>query len=767
MTISLLLARLGLCKEKEQVEYQPIIITIMNLNDNSPVFSQTVFSFTIPEDERVNTTLGAAIEAKDADNEVLIYELTGPDLNAVDYFRLASQSNPTILVNKRLDYDVYQHIQLILTVRDTQTAGAPGSHTATATINITIKDSDDKPPQFLPCTDYGNKVCISDGYRGEINRTEQVTGPLHLTPGPLYAVDGDVGINAMIMYRIIGGNVDNIFAVDASNGNITMTKAADNLGTIILQVMAYQNNDNTKYALTTVQIHVKERNEHPPIFTSNFYEGDSFVNAPVDAFINEFGSSGKPLRVFAKDDDFDDTVNPAVTYRIQNSSDFRISREGYIFTNAVINSPTTIVFAVSATDTSTGEVATTLVNVNITPGLSTTPGTGTTKSTTPGTGTTITSTSGTGTTTRTTPGTGTTTTNTPGTGTTTRTTPGTGTTTPTTPGTGTTTRTTPGTGTTTPTTPGTGTTTRTTPGTGTTTTTTPGTGTTTSKIPGTGTTANTTPGTGTTTRTTPGTGTTTSTTPGTGTTRSTTPGTGTTANITPGTGTTKSTTPGTGTTQTNTPGTGTTISVGGPQSNKIYTTGDMAALGASLGAVLAVCLAGLGFLIYKLHGDSIRRRLGKSLKNDSGGSNDRLQHLIDDELGEDRSQGPNTDSPNNGNYDTINPINEEPLGSPSSSSGAAVASLQSTDPPRSEAPGDALDPDDKKEVKSILTKEFKGDAGYKSVWFMENSEPEVVLIEGAEEGEVDDFEDNGYNNREDDDDEDEDDIGVNPNFTML
>ncbi|KAM4618070.1 cadherin-related family member 5 [Discoglossus pictus] len=882
-------------KDSAPVGNIDMTVTILNVNDNAPVFSPTIYDITVPEDEKMGNSIGA-IEATDDDKDIIYYELSGPNPDAAAYFRLASETNPVILVNKILDYDTYKDIQLILKARDTAIAGEAGSHTATATINIKIEDVDNKPPQFLPCREIAPKVCINDGYRASINRSEVATGALRLTPAPLYAVDGDVGINTPITYTIVSGNDGGFFAVDSTSGNITMTKAVDNLGIIILHVMASQNNDPSKYAITPVEIDVKEKNDHKPIFTLPNYHGESPASSPVGIFVNEFGGSGKPLRVFAEDNDFADKVNLDIIYEIENSNEFSITREGYILTKAVFPSPATKVFSVRATDRSTGDIATTSVNIDITPGITTTlpttttkgttPGTSTTTTTTPGTGTTKSTASGTGTTTITTPGTGTTTSTTPGTGTTTATTAGTtttttpgtgtttattaGTTTTTTPGTGTTTTRTPGTGTTTSTTPGTGTTTTTTPRTGPTTTTTAGTGTTPTTTPGTGTTTSTTPGTGTTKRTTPGTGTTTTAAPGTGTTTSTTTRSGSTMSTTAWTGPTTTTTPWTGPTTTTTPLTGSTLTPkstthgsgithgtgttgttatastattspytgpstskppgtplpgtgppittkdnpagtthstgnpsnslkttsqsvsgntqptepatpgtrttltpitgpqnptgpGGVQLNKIYTPSDMAAVGATLGAVLALCLGGLGFLLYKQYGDNIGNRLKK---DDSVFSSDRLHQLIDEEVGDDNSPGSNNGPPNDLDYDMINQVSEESLGSAAVFSGAAATGIMAADLSRSDAVEDGSDSEDKKEVKSILTKEFKEDVGYKSVWFMENAEPEVVMIEGVEEGEADDEDDEDYDN-EGDDDDDEENINVNRNASRL
>ncbi|XP_073514756.1 cadherin-related family member 5 isoform X8 [Phyllobates terribilis] len=790
---------------------ETFFVQIINVNDNPPIFKEASYSFQILESQQVGSTFGFPIQAEDADGDTLYYELFAEDRDTADYFRLSSVTYPLLVVNKALDYDLHPQVRMNLTARDTEIPGDYPSFTATTSIIIDIGDADDKPPFFQPCRIIGNKICISDGYRTSVTRSEATnselesavvdaggcshhdgdpvrdpgrsnqTQPLQLMPGPLYAIDGDYGINDPVAYRIISGNGENIFNIGVATGNITMNKPVDTLGTILLQIMAYQTNDELKYSTTTVNIEVKEKNNFPPRFEKSNYTGTIPSNMEIRSFVRDSSDQTKQLHVFAVDDDFPDGFNPAITYRIENSNNFTILRDGYILTNSVFTSPGTVVFVVNATDSISSESVTANVTIEITNALTTTTTTGptstntrTTTSTTPGTGTTTTTTPSTGTTTSTTPGTGTTTTTTLSTGTTTSTTPGTGTTTATTPSTGTTTSTTPGTGTTTTTTPSTGTTTSTTPGTGTTTTTTPSTGTTTSTTPGTGTTTTTTPSTGTTTSTTPGTGTTTTTTPSTGTTTSTTPGTGITTTTTPSTGTTSSTTPGTGTTTTTTPSTGTTTSTTpgtagneGEKQDKYYTTTDMAILGATLGVVLAACLVGLAFLIYKQYGNTIRSKLRGGTGNNSGGSADRTEQLINEE-----EYGGST-SASSPEFGIDGVITEVPSGN-NLLSAAAVSTVLTTSaptesPPSEEAEGES-DSEDKK-VKSILTKDLKEDGGYKSVWFREDAAPEVMVIEGVEHGEAsDDIEEEFSNQQENDDDDDEeededDEDELNPTFS--
>ncbi|XP_069595800.1 cadherin-related family member 5 isoform X5 [Ranitomeya imitator] len=761
-----------ICRKGNQIVLgETFFVQVINVNDNAPIFKEASYSFPILESLQVSSTIGFPIQAEDADGDTLYYELIAEDRDTADYFRLSSVTYPLLAVNKPLDYDLHPHIRLNLTARDTEFPGVNPSFTATTSIIIDIIDADDKPPFFQPCRIIGKKVCISDGYTTSVNRSEAITQPLDMIPGPLYAIDGDYGINDPISYTIISGNGNNIFDIGVANGNITMNKPVETLGTILLQIMAYQTNYELKYSTTTVQIEVKERNNFPPRFQKSNYAGTIPSNMEIRSFVRDSSDQTKQLHVFAIDEDFPDGFNPAVTYKIENSNEFMILRDGYILTNTVFTSPRTIVFVVNATDSASSESTTTTVTIEITNALPTTTTTGTntrtTTSTTPGTGTITTKTPFTGTTESTTPGTGTTTTTTPNTRTTTSTTPGTGTTTTTTPSTGTTTSTTPGTGTTTTTTPNTRTTTSTTPGTGTTTTITPSTRTTTSTTPGTGTTTTTTPSTGTTTSTTSETRTTTTTTPSTGTTTSTTPGTGTTTTTTPSTGTTTSTTPGTGTTTTTTPSTGTTTSTtpvtggnDGVKQDKNYTTTDMAILGATLGVVLAACLVGLAFLIYKQYGNTIQSKLRRVPGNNSGGSPDRTEQLINEE------EYGGSISASSPEFGIDSGITEVPSGN-NLLSVAAVSTVLTTSaptegPPSDEADGES-DSEDKK-VKSILTKDLKEDGGYKSVWFREDAAPEVMVIEGVEHGEANDDYTEEEEEQEDNDDEDDEDE-LNPTFS--
>ncbi|NXN09133.1 CDHR5 protein, partial [Indicator maculatus] len=287
-----------------------IFVTILNENDNSPEFKQTNFTEVVPEDTKVNSTIIAREElsASDADLDTIYYELTTTVPGTDGYFAIKGLNNPEIYLHKALDYERFKWTTLILYARDRPVASTDLTNTATATINIRIEQADTKAPWFLPCTFINEEqsVCISSLYIGRVNMSEVSTEPLLLQPGPLYAIDPDYTINERIIYSIVGGNMDNVFSIDADTGNLTMNKPASSPGPYLLQVMATQVNNIQKYSIASVEIKVINKSNHAPYFESRIYKGTAFANLAPGSFVFQAGHPSSPLMITALDDDFPD-----------------------------------------------------------------------------------------------------------------------------------------------------------------------------------------------------------------------------------------------------------------------------------------------------------------------------------------------------------------------------------------------------------------------------------------------------------------------------
>ncbi|NXJ07073.1 CDHR5 protein, partial [Odontophorus gujanensis] len=287
-----------------------IIVTIVNLNDNSPVFKETSLTRIVPEDTKVNSTIVARddVSASDADLDIIYYKLDSAVQNTTNYFAIKGVNNPEIYLQKALNYDKFNFTTLILYAMDNTEGVNVTIHTATATINVIIEQADTRPPWFLPCTfiDTDRTICISSLYTGRINMSEMPTEPLTLEPGPIYAIDPDYVLNEKIVYSIVGGNEDNVFSLDADTGNLTMNQVATSSDSYRLQVMATQVNDKQKYSIASVEIKVINKSDHAPYFESRIYAGTVSVGLDPRSFVFQAGDSSSPLMIAALDDDFPD-----------------------------------------------------------------------------------------------------------------------------------------------------------------------------------------------------------------------------------------------------------------------------------------------------------------------------------------------------------------------------------------------------------------------------------------------------------------------------
>uniref|UniRef100_A0A667ZAX5 Cadherin domain-containing protein n=2 Tax=Myripristis murdjan TaxID=586833 RepID=A0A667ZAX5_9TELE len=219
-------------------------------------------------------------------------------------------------------------------------------------------------------------ICQGAGYSGSVVLTEQEVGVLPLTPGPLYAIDGDFGINEEITYRFLSGNDAGLFQIGAESGNITMVRAADVPGPINLTVLAAQKLNSFQYATTKVTIRVLLRSRNPPRFERTSYGA---VVTGVGTMALDSDNTTQPLRIQATDADFAGGVNPDVTYNIKGSSGFSLIG-GYLFMTE--DRPLgSVTFQVAAVDTVSGEMATAELSVEVTSGLTTTQATPTTQTT--------------------------------------------------------------------------------------------------------------------------------------------------------------------------------------------------------------------------------------------------------------------------------------------------------------------------------------------------------------------------------------------------
>ncbi|XP_077601079.1 cadherin-related family member 5-like isoform X1 [Stigmatopora nigra] len=348
-----------------------IVVIVLNVNDNPPVFDKNTYQIGVNELLREGTLLDT-FPATDRDPDTtLYYTLT----SATDYFRLQSSENPQLVINNIMDYDKVQNVQLVLRAQDTPLSGSDGevSFTGTATIEVTVLDVDNRPPWFIPCKKYevaGAVICQNTGYSSMVKLNEMQTEPLTLTPFPLHAIDGDVGINEAIKYSFLGaGNEDGLFQINENTGDINVLRAVDVLGNISLTILAAQTPTSSQFATTSLTISVVVQSNHKPKFERPSYQS---VVSSVGAMATDPDNDDEPLQIVALDEDYAsmEGKNPHIVYRIIGSNDFSII-QGYLFMTKDLPDDT-LSLQVEAEDTSNKEKATAELSVKVKMGQTTT-----------------------------------------------------------------------------------------------------------------------------------------------------------------------------------------------------------------------------------------------------------------------------------------------------------------------------------------------------------------------------------------------------------
>ena len=183
-----------------------VVVTIQDLNDEIPLFTQNVYSFNVSENEPQNTEVGT-VGATDADqfpfNEFLFSIV--PDTNLLGLFSIDSRSGK-ITTKGMLDREVQGVFRLTVLASD---YGSP-IKSSRAGVVIYVTDQNDNTPVFSFPDTHNNTVHMS-------NRS-----PIGLVVAHVNANDLDIGDNGRLTYRFSGGNDNALFTIDQNKGDVSV-----------------------------------------------------------------------------------------------------------------------------------------------------------------------------------------------------------------------------------------------------------------------------------------------------------------------------------------------------------------------------------------------------------------------------------------------------------------------------------------------------------------------------------------------------------------
>ena len=151
--------------------------------------------------------------------------------------------------------------------------------TATAELNITVEDVNDRVPSF----DF-------ETYSVSLSELSGV-GTSVVTVG---ASDNDIGTNANLTYSIIAGDPGEIFTVNPHTGEVLLNGSLDFETTptySLTLLVSDQGQPEAKTDTSFLTVWIVDENEHTPFYLQSSYHVDLPENTPPGSVVGDFGAA--------------------------------------------------------------------------------------------------------------------------------------------------------------------------------------------------------------------------------------------------------------------------------------------------------------------------------------------------------------------------------------------------------------------------------------------------------------------------------------------
>ncbi|XP_039976621.1 protocadherin alpha-10-like isoform X5 [Xiphias gladius] len=227
-----------------------ITVRVSDVNDNKPIFTETVISVYVKENSPVGAVI-KTVSATDADisqNGHVSYSLVG-DNNIVPLSTMVNINSETgdIVSLQSFNHEELKTFQFKVQATD---SGVPPL-SSNVTVNVFILDENDNSPAILaPYSEHGSVNSESIPYSAEAG----------YFVAKIRAVDADSGYNALLSYHLSEPKGNNLFRIGTSTGEIrTKRRMSDNdLKTHPLVVLVSDNGEPSLSATVSIEVVVVE-----------------------------------------------------------------------------------------------------------------------------------------------------------------------------------------------------------------------------------------------------------------------------------------------------------------------------------------------------------------------------------------------------------------------------------------------------------------------------------------------------------------------------
>uniref|UniRef100_A0A8C4WHB1 Cadherin domain-containing protein n=1 Tax=Gopherus evgoodei TaxID=1825980 RepID=A0A8C4WHB1_9SAUR len=282
-----------------QSQNQAIVtITVLDTQDNPPVFNQGVYSFIVFENVALGYHVGTVFASTMDLNTNITYLITTGDQRGMFAINKVTGQITTASIIDREEQAFYQ----------LKVVASGGAITGDTMVNITVKDLNDNSPHFLHAVESVNVV--ENWKAGH-------------TIFQAKAVDPDEDVNGMVIYSL-KQNPKGLFTINEQNGAISLIGTLDiNAGSYQVEILASDMGVPQRSSSFILTVSVHDVNDNPPIFDQLSYEVTISESEPVNSRFFKVQASDK-----------DSGANGEIAYSIieGNSGDaFGIFPDGQLY----------------------------------------------------------------------------------------------------------------------------------------------------------------------------------------------------------------------------------------------------------------------------------------------------------------------------------------------------------------------------------------------------------------------------------------------------
>ncbi|XP_075715458.1 protocadherin gamma-C5-like [Rhinoderma darwinii] len=276
-------ARSGTCR---------ITIVVLDINDNPPVFNQSIYKVSIRENLPLKTvilTLNATDQDDGANGEIQ-FSFDGHTFKSAKRLFALNEQNGEVYINGPVDFEALNFYELSITASDKGIPKLEGN----CIVHVEVEDVNDNPPEITFSTVTNNipeNVPIGEvvGFINIKDEDSGKNGEIHLNISP--NVPFKIRSNQNRYALVTDGNLDR-----EETSQYTIELTASDLGSPPL------------YSKTSVTLSVSDINDNAPVFTQSTY----------NAFITENSDPGTLLCTVSATD-LDEGVNSELVYSIVES----------------------------------------------------------------------------------------------------------------------------------------------------------------------------------------------------------------------------------------------------------------------------------------------------------------------------------------------------------------------------------------------------------------------------------------------------------------